>query len=77
MTTKRVPTMAQFSENYEICRTKSFEEIANGRLETFLIGRSRRVTVKAADKWLDNLISSQSKNSRPDFSAISTKSKKS
>jgi hypothetical protein len=75
MVTKRVLTIAQFSQSYAIGRTKAYEEITSGRLKTFYLGRRRLIKSEDAENWLDMIVSPRSKHGRPDFWADNTKGK--
>ncbi len=62
MTTKANPklilyTVEQFCEATGIGRTKVFELMGSGELETIRIGRCRRIPVSAAMRWIDQKLS--------------------
>lgn len=44
-------TINQFSITYKLGRTKTYEEIENGRLVTYKVGRNRYISVHAAEDW--------------------------
>ena len=50
-------TVEQFSTATGICRTKVFELMKSGELETIRIGRSRRIPVSAAMSWIEEKLS--------------------
>ncbi len=40
-----------FGKAHDLGRTKVYEEINEGRLDTFLVGNRRLISVEAAAKW--------------------------
>ncbi len=48
----RAMSMAQFSSQYGVGRTKVFELVATGELVTVTVGRRRLVPVDSAEAWL-------------------------
>jgi excisionase family DNA binding protein len=47
----RALSIEQFASLYGIGRTRAFEEISSGRLQTYRVGRRRYISLAAADKW--------------------------
>ena len=45
----------EFGKLHSIGRSKVFEEISNGRLESFTVGSSRRISAEAAKRWRHRL----------------------
>lgn len=54
-TRQRVMSIAQFSENYGIGRTKTCEELKSGRLRGRKIGKRTIITEDDAEDWLRRL----------------------
>ncbi|MCB1635687.1 MAG: hypothetical protein KDI51_13940 [Xanthomonadales bacterium] len=48
-------SLASFCDAYDVPRSRAYEEIAAGRLQTFKIGRRRMVSAAAAAAWLSVL----------------------
>ncbi len=44
-------TIPEFISHLKIGRTKTYEEIASGRLETYKVGRRRYISARAAADW--------------------------
>lgn len=44
-------TIQEFAQTYKVGRTTVFEEIAAGRLRSYKIGRSRRISGEAGREW--------------------------
>ncbi len=51
MTEKAAFTIAQFCDRYQAGRTRVYEEITNGRLATYRVGRRRFISARAAEEW--------------------------
>lgn len=50
---RRAYDIDEFCAAYKVGRTLVYEEIASGRLKTFVVGkRGRRITVEAAIAWV-------------------------
>jgi excisionase family DNA binding protein len=49
---KRAFSIAEFCENYGICRTKAYEEIKAGRLRVVKVGRRSLIKGTDAESWL-------------------------
>ncbi len=56
----RVFTLSEFNDSYRVGRTKSFELIASGELETITVGRRRLIPVDSAEAWLASKIAEAS-----------------
>ena len=54
---KLLMTVEQFCDYAEIGRTTVYVLIKSGELETITIGRSRRIPVEAAHRWLEEKLS--------------------
>ena len=52
---KRAMSIAEFSGNYNIGRTKTYEEIKSGRLRGRKIGKRTIITEDDAEEWLRRL----------------------
>jgi excisionase family DNA binding protein len=52
---KRMLTAVEVAEHLGIGRTKVFELMASGELESVAIGRSRRVPIEALEAFVDGL----------------------
>lgn len=52
---KRVLTIPEFCERYGLGRTMAYEQIAKGKLKSFLCGRKRLIAVDDAERWLLSL----------------------
>jgi hypothetical protein len=48
---KQAYTVNEFVEVYGVGRTNTFEEIGNGRLLSYRVGRSRFISAHAASDW--------------------------
>ncbi len=53
--TKRNLKMKEFCTIYNICRTKAYEEIKNGRLKIIKCGKSTLIPIESAEKWQESL----------------------
>lgn len=49
-------TVADIVKRYKIGRTRACAEIKSGRLKSYQVGRSRRITPKAARQWQQTYI---------------------
>ena len=52
---QRAMSIAEFSENYNIGRTKAYEELKSGRLRGRKIGKRTIITEDDAEEWLRRL----------------------
>jgi excisionase family DNA binding protein len=52
---QRALSIAQFSENYGIGRTKTYQEVKSGRLRARKVGRRTIITEEDAEAWLTRL----------------------
>jgi excisionase family DNA binding protein len=48
---RRAYTVAEFIAAFRIGRTALYEQIAAGKLKTYKIGASRRISLQAAEEW--------------------------
>lgn len=53
--TKAAYSISEFCNLFSIGKTKTYEEIKEGRLKLTKIGRRSIVTAQAADNWLNSL----------------------
>ena len=53
--TKRVLTVAEFCERYNLSRTKAYEFMNQGKLRSLKIGAKRVITNDAAEEWLSSM----------------------
>lgn len=51
MNQKKAYRISQFCEVYGLGRTKVHEEISNGRLKSYKVGRARMISYQAAETW--------------------------
>ena len=52
---KRAMTIKKFCSDYEIGKTKAYQEIAEGRLMSVTVGSKRLIRHDDAEAWLSNL----------------------
>lgn len=52
---KQAYTVAEFEAAYHVGHTKTCEEIANGNLVSYKLGRRRYISVRSAEMWQANL----------------------
>jgi hypothetical protein len=53
--TKQAYTVAEFEAAYHVGHTKTCEEIGNGNLMSYKLGRRRYISVRSAQLWQTNL----------------------
>lgn len=53
---RKALTLEDVSRDYQLGRTKLFEEIASGRLKTYKVGRRRFTTPEFAAEWQQDLV---------------------
>jgi hypothetical protein len=51
MTDEKAYTVAEFLQKFKVGRTVAYEEMASGRLRSYKLGKSRRISSRAADDW--------------------------
>lgn len=51
-TMAKLLTVAEFKENYRVSHSTFYRQVAEGRLRIIKIGRSTRVSVTEAERWL-------------------------
>lgn len=44
-------TIPEFIGHFKVGRTSTYEEISNGRLATYKVGRRRYISARAAAEW--------------------------
>jgi len=44
-------TVNEFLNTFKVGRTLAYEEIKNGRLQTYKLGRKRLISGRAAEEW--------------------------
>jgi hypothetical protein len=49
--TEQAFTIPQFIDAFKVGRTRTYEEIAAGRLATYTVGRRRYISAHAAAEW--------------------------
>ena len=59
---RRVLTIADFLQRYNIGRTSFYEQVAAGKLTLRKLGKKSLVTVDDAEKWLASLPATEPKN---------------
>ncbi len=48
-------TIPEFITHFKVGRTTTYQEIANGRLATYTVGRRRYISARAAETWQQRL----------------------
>jgi excisionase family DNA binding protein len=52
---KRAMSIKKFCVDYDLGRTKAYQEIAEGRLKSVTVGAKRLIRHDDAEEWLANL----------------------
>ena len=55
-------TVPQFIAAYKLGRTSTYSEISSGRLSTYMVGRRRFISRRAADEWQQRLEAERAKH---------------
>jgi excisionase family DNA binding protein len=56
---EKLLTVEQAAERAECGRTRMFQRVASGEIESVKIGRLRRIPESALDRWISKLLNEQ------------------